>query len=675
MLERVRQAMQSGGTYVLVAFLIVIFAFFFGMPTNSCVSPGGPNQQQRRNMQLVDIAGESLSTNDLSILLNRFPDQNNQQNNQENQVSQQEKQALHTLVAIKVLSHLADKQGIYAGTQEFRDFMRNPIRNFEYLRVYGATGEWNGRLYQRYVQNQLGRRISEYEEFKHQELKARKLLGNAVMQAGLLPGEADLRHRIANTNINLELVAFDAKEIAKSLEVSESTVDSYLANQADRIKGYYDENKDSEFTTPKQLEITRVFIRKPGPNAGDSEKTKTNEKWAEAKRRVLDNGEAVPKVAEDLSDGKSEFGFRSVDDITSEVSNSLKDAEIGKIVDVETRFAYIIAKLEGRKDKKVTSFQDAKRNIARKLASRDQAKDQLKASKNALYKRAQDAASLTKALELLRSDQPDNAVWSALSVEETGDFKIEASQGGGLQAQLMGGAGGASSWGEIPKIGKHEKLAAIAFQKLDAENPLPDQKTFTVDKTDYLVRLKSKSGPDGDPGAEFMTTAERDRASELVGGPQGMRAQLLPGFLKGWQSIFALPQSKFGTWIDRQVERAVDNDVVSFNKKSTLAASVLNDIKPSAVQTEQEKKQKTKGAGSSGSPSIKKLKTGSGGEGGAPNIKLKQGSSSKSLKLNQGGGSSPSEGGSGSSAGESSGSSSSGSASEPAGESSPSTSE
>jgi len=638
MLERTRRAMKSGGTYVLIAFLIVIFAFFFGMPTQSCVSPQGPGAQQS-NVHLADIAGESLSSNDLSILLNRFPDRNDRQNQNEDDesVDRRAKQALHTLVAIKVLSNLAGEHAIYAGSEEFRDFMRNPVRNFEYLRVYGSTGTWNGQLYQRYVQNQLGRRLTEYEQFKHQELKARKLLGNAVMQAGLLPEELDMRHRIANTDINLEYVAYDSDAVADAIDVDQSTIDQYLADQSDRVETYYNDNKDDEFTTPTRLNVKRIFIRKPGPNAGDTEKQKTNDKWNEAKRRVFDEDESIESVAADLSDGKSDLGFRPVGDLTRQVKNSLQDADIGTTEQVETQQAYIIAKLVDRKEKVVTSLEDAKPTIASQLAAKDQAKQRLTQAKQTLYERASSnpTRSLSATLDSLRSDNPDDPAWQALSVEETGDFTLESSGGGGLQAQLSaqlgGGQMGGPSWGEIPGLGTHEKLAATAFVRLNADNPLPDKQVYTIDNTDYLVRLKSKSEPEGEPEANFISSAHRERASEVVGGPQGMRAQMLPGFLKGWQSIFALPSSEFGTWIDRQIEEAVDNDVVTFNRRSRLASSVLNDIKPGAVETQQEKqKQKAK---SKGGPSIKKLKSGSG-DGDGPNIKLKQGSGSKNLKLN-----------------------------------------
>ena len=61
MLEKVRNSMQSGFTYVLVAGLTVIFMFFFGMPSRGC--SGGANVRQ--NMFLANVGNDDVYTTDV----------------------------------------------------------------------------------------------------------------------------------------------------------------------------------------------------------------------------------------------------------------------------------------------------------------------------------------------------------------------------------------------------------------------------------------------------------------------------------------------------------------------------------------------------------------------------------------------------------------------------------
>ncbi|MFB6262734.1 MAG: SurA N-terminal domain-containing protein, partial [Bradymonadaceae bacterium] len=275
MLEQVRNRMQSGYTYVLIAFLIVIFMFFFGMPTRGCGKSVGPGQ-----VELATYDGETVYNTDVSLIYNRFF--GDQQGRDKQKFYRQQARSLRSYLLVKLFADRARQAGLRVGPKEFKTYMTDPMRNIEFRYFYGRDGKWNGKYYQAYVRNQLRTQIEDYEKFKREELLARKYLALHNLSVAPFPQELSDTHAFKNTKINLSYVALDPASLRQKVEVTDEEISSFRKKSADEIQSYYKKHS-KEYQKPAKVRIRRVYIPRSG-DGGDAES-----RWKQAKKRVLEN--------------------------------------------------------------------------------------------------------------------------------------------------------------------------------------------------------------------------------------------------------------------------------------------------------------------------------------------------------------------------------------------------
>ena len=572
MLNKVRSSMQSGFTYVLVAGLTVIFMFFFGMPTQTCAGGAG-----RGRALLANVSGDEVYTDDVNLIYNRV--YGTDRTDEEDKYLRRRATSLRSMILIKLFAQRAQNEGLRVSDKEFKQYIKDAGRNIEYRYRYGQDGSFNGHYYKAYVQNQLRATIEEYENFKRQELLARKYL--ATQAAQIAPSTAELRdaHKIKNTKLNLSFVSLSNKSLEDSVEVTDEDLQSFVDAKSSRIQKYYEDNQ-GEFSEPAKLRIRRVYIIKPGKSAEKADKKKVDQKWKEAKRRVLEKGESVGKVAEELGESypgqeKGLMDWSTVDNMDQNIVDALEGAEVGDVEKVETDHAYMLVKLEGRKKKKTTPLEDVQTEIAKTLIKKERVDALVQEATDTLMKKASETGSLEKALEKLKA-QSDKKVWKQLGVEETGEFTLESQ---GPPPQLAARFGGqlpnmGGSWTKIPKIGDSKELAVDAYKKLSEKNPVPD-KVYNVGDSKYIVRLKSRQEPNEDDEipTELQFSLADKKVSEVLGRWSAM--------FGSWGGRFVPPMNSYGPWIDKQLSEAVDSEVVSlYAKRSKVAATLNQDFQP-----------------------------------------------------------------------------------------------
>ncbi|MFU8806285.1 MAG: SurA N-terminal domain-containing protein, partial [Bradymonadaceae bacterium] len=167
MLDQMRRSTRSGFSYILVGLLIVVFAVFFGAPPEGCRQTGG-------RVLMATVAGNQIHTDDVNIIYHRYFSR--QRTPSENEFRTQQARALRTVIITHLLAEEAKEMGLRVSDAEFQAFMTDPYRNMEFMREYGRSGTFDGPYYKRYVQNGLGVGLPRYEEFKRQELLARKYM-------------------------------------------------------------------------------------------------------------------------------------------------------------------------------------------------------------------------------------------------------------------------------------------------------------------------------------------------------------------------------------------------------------------------------------------------------------------------------------------------------------------
>lgn len=617
MLEQVRRKMKSGSTYVLVAFLTVIFMFFFGVPTQDCAS-GGPAGRQA-NATLASVAGEAVESKDVNAIYNRvFTDTSSD----DDKYQQRRATSLRNLLLIELFAQRARDAGLRVSQKELQEYIQDASRNVEFRYMYGNEGSFNGHYYKAYVQNRLRMSLQEYEQFKREELLARNYLAMQASQLAVPTTEIGTAHELANTKMNLSFVGLSADKLQESVQVSEQDISDFLANNSDRVKTYYDKHKEEKYSEPAELKVRRVYIPRPSDSA---KAANAKNRWKEAQTRVFDKGESVGTVAAELGESipgqeKGMMGWSTTDNMSKEIVGALEGQDVGTKKRVETKGAYMIVKLEDRKTAKTTALDKVETDIARNLIRQDQVDALVEEVTDKLHEKAAETGSLEKALTALKKES-DKPVWNDLSVQETGEFTLESQSPPPGLAGRMGGRmpniGG--SWSKIPKIGDSKELAVDTYKTLSEKNPVPDT-IYTVGSTKYIVRLKSKNTPEEEASAELSAKLSNKKVSEVLGPWSAIFGSV--------QGRFVPPMNEYGPWIDRQLKQAVDDGTVElYPKTSQIAQIVHQSFQP--------------GGDSSGGP--KAGKKGKGGpiqiggnkgkgKGGSKTIKIGGGKGKKSKK-------------------------------------------
>lgn len=579
---------------VIFAIIIVVFAISFGAPMDGCQKTSGPQRA-------ATVDGDAVMTDQVRIIYNRYGGGNN--NLTEAQLAEEQSSALKALIIIHLLANEAEKIGLRAGDEELAEYVRDPLRNLELAGVLGGrTG-----IYTRYIVNQLRVSEKQYQEYKKTELLARKYLELAEMQVGVLPGEVEALQNLRETKVNLEYVKFNPATLKAHAEVSDADITAFLAANEAKAKTLYDERKEKEFSEPAAMRIRRIFIT-TSEDLSDDEKAAKQAKFEQAKKRILTDKEEFGKVAKELSedfakDKEGLMDWTPMGNIDENTVAALKDAKIGDVKEITTDFAFMLVKLEGQREAKITPFEEVKKDLAKELVQEEKVgalaqkmAEQLKAKVTETndLKKAVDALKAEAAAAQAAEDAPADGEtevaangeegeekkpepkkttpWDAVSVRDTGAFSLEGQDlsalfGGNLPPGVSLGVG---DWDRIPGIGKSSKVALDAF-KLTKEKPLSTE-IYTVDGARVMIRLKERT----DPPADEAKRAESQEKLHFE-----LRNKRLGQLAQGSQSLFLRPTDSYGPWIDKMYEEAIKTNRITFNDRVDMA-KILRDDSPLA---------------------------------------------------------------------------------------------
>ncbi len=544
MLQAIREQSKSGGTYILVALLIVVFAVFFGVPGESC--SGGAQR-----IHVATVAGNDIYTDDVNIIFNRV--YGTRSGADEDEVKKQQAQSLRALIIINLLAERATEHGLRVSQEELAAYIQDPVQNFEFQYIYGQTGKFDGRFYKAYVQNQLRISIPRYEEYKRNELLAKKYLALVEMQGHASSVDVQEEARLKKTKVNLEFLKFDSAKLTEFVAVSDEDVAAFQAANGPAIEKYYADNK-ADYETAEEVLIRRIFIARPDAEEGDDKVAEATKKWEAAKKRVSDGGENFADIAGEISEdyAKEKQGlmdWSTVENLDQNIAKVLKDAKVGDVKEVETPFAWMLVKLEDRKEATSTPLDQVRTEIARTLLQKERVDSVTKDAVAKFKEAAGSADSFQAALDQLKASVPEGetSVWNALTVDETGEF----SQAGADLSAMFGGQfpGMAPSlpWDRVPKIGQSTPLAKKAFE-LTKEKPMPAN-PFVVGDATYLVRLKDRVEP-----------TEEDLNDEAIA--QKVRSDVLSPVLAGAQFVFLQPIDDYGPLVESMYNDAFKAKVV-----------------------------------------------------------------------------------------------------------------
>jgi peptidyl-prolyl cis-trans isomerase SurA len=194
---------------------------------------------------------------------------------------------------------------------------------------------------------------------KENKIESDEALQAALKQEGMTM--ADLRRQLEKTMLVQQV---QQTEIMQRLQVTET-----------EMRAYYEAHKN-EFATTPQITLREITINVPataqGINVAQDDAAKAK---AEEVRAKIVAGEPFPRLAADYSDSGSKangglVGPLSRSDLSDELQKEIAGLKTGDVTPVlRTTRGYQIIKIENLQDTTTRSFDDARADIADKIAN------------------------------------------------------------------------------------------------------------------------------------------------------------------------------------------------------------------------------------------------------------------------------------------------------------------
>ena len=161
-------------------------------------------------------------------------------------------------------------------------------------------------------------------------------------------------------------------------QVQQVEVAGKISVSEEEIKKYFEENRDT-FTTQPQISLREILVAVPttdkGVNVAEDDAAKAK---AEEIRKRIEGGEPFAKLASELSDSGSKangglIGPIARTDLSPELLKEIDPLKVGQLTPVlRTARGYQIVKLETRTEQKVKTLDEARAEIADRLAGNKQ---------------------------------------------------------------------------------------------------------------------------------------------------------------------------------------------------------------------------------------------------------------------------------------------------------------
>lgn len=194
---------------------------------------------------------------------------------------------------------------------------------------------------------------------KENKIESEEALQAALKQEGMTM--ADLRKQLERTSL---VQRVQQQEVMAKLQVTDT-----------ELRSYYDAHKD-EFATVPQVTLREITVNVPTTAAGINVATDDAAKAkAEEVRAKIIAGEPFPRLAADYSDSGSKangglVGPLAKTDLSDELQQAIAGLKAGGVTPVlRTTRGYQIIKIENLQDTTTKSFEDAKSDIADKIAN------------------------------------------------------------------------------------------------------------------------------------------------------------------------------------------------------------------------------------------------------------------------------------------------------------------
>ncbi|MDZ4662258.1 MAG: SurA N-terminal domain-containing protein [Pseudomonadota bacterium] len=359
------------------------------------------------------------------------------------------KQALDELIGLELISQAAEKEGVYVTDAEVTDYVIE-------ISAFQVDGRFNKLTYDKLLKNNK-LTAAKFEGDIRKSLRNGKVA--ELMKIALDPSAMERKKEgiVKDTKLKIEYAKIEPKELAPKLQVSDDDIKQAIATREKEIITYFDEHK-MDFRKEEEVRARHILIKAKKSDAGSE--AEALKKITEISGQVTaDNfGEMASKFSEDSSKSKQgDLGFFGRGQMVPEFETMAFSLTPGKIsAPVKSEFGYHLIKVEEKRAAKETSFEEAKKEIAKILTLR------LKTQ----------SVSQTLAGHLEKKDMRAVDEWLktwGVKWQESAEFTLESAQ--------------------IPGLGESTEAVEAAI-RLNKDNPLAVKLIMNAG-VGYVLRYKS----------------------------------------------------------------------------------------------------------------------------------------------------------------------------------------
>lgn len=593
MLEAIRSNAQSWGVKIAFGIIIIVFVFWgVGSMGNS-----SPNLVAKVNKTAITA----------QELMHQYEQQRNLLRQQYPDISQEDmarfglkRQVFERLVSEILLVDKAREMGLSASPEELR------VRIAAMPSFFGENGKFDGAVYERVLAGQ-GLTAGAFEDDITRSILLEKLVEFVTSSAVVSDAEAlsmfqfsaeqrradyrlfaveDYKDEVAVTdeelnafykeNIGLYQKAANAK--LQYLLITPASLAKTVAVSDESVSAFYRNNAETHFVEDESVHASHILIL-ASEKADDATIAAAKAKIDEIKAK-LDGGADFAKLAKEFSQDPSaaqnagDLGWFGRGQMVAPFEKAAFATPVGKMSDVvRTAFGFHIVKVDGKKERRVKSFDEVKDSIKANLAE-EEAMDKLGTTLDAAVEGLGNGKELGELAKELGVELRESSVFTRAQAEEATGVKASAVgmifdtpagttldtplevDGGYMLAKILVNEGESSYPFEKVKAQVEQRVRmekALALAKKDATKVslalaetgiLPDAEHKHVSRTAAFLRqgfIPELGQAPALANAVFAATDITKWLPEPFECPRGMvvvrLAEVLPANIADWEPI------------------------------------------------------------------------------------------------------------------------------------------
>lgn len=356
MMESLRAGTESP-TVRVVLFVVVLFFVFWGVGSGS-----------NNSSQVLAEVGSARITDTMYQREMRDITRSLREPLTEEATKMLSTQVLDYLIGQEAMLQEAARLGIEVSDEEIARAQLNE-KAFQ-----DSDGRFSEELYQSALKR-TGMTESRYEEQLRRAMTIFKLQQTVSQLVHISDAEVEREYRARTTQVDVQYVRVPEAALLDLVPVDEAAIDARLAADEAKIKAQYEADKERVWSQPRKAQVAGILLR--GDIAGttpEALRARADQIRAEALKTDAAGFAALATTwSEDLTAASGgNLGLMSEPQMDPQMARGVFATAAGQISEVvQTGRGLWVLRVESSQEAVVTSYDDAKRSIARALVAQE----------------------------------------------------------------------------------------------------------------------------------------------------------------------------------------------------------------------------------------------------------------------------------------------------------------